>query len=250
VSASVGDVQSGERKMTAKMQTALTTAAAIVAIATTSAHADLHFATPYDVHKAATVVFVHGWLDSERTWSPMLYTLKHTPAIVKNYNLCTWGWSTTTLTWSQGAELLEVELSKFKHSHPSATYILVGHSKGGALVHKISTDPTISKTVRFSICIAAVNAGSPWAQPFRWLPGAADLAADTQAYRTLATATLHVPVYAIVGAFDELVPLRSASLTGLKNVIFETVIPTGHGGAIWLPIGHQAVKEILLANIK
>ena len=94
---------------------------------------------PYDPNKRVVLV-IHGLLDSQATWTPMINTLRGDPEIRKNYQF--WFYSYPSgYPYPYSASLLRQDLDgiekRYKLSKPM---VVIGHSMGGCISRLLITD--------------------------------------------------------------------------------------------------------------
>lgn len=94
---------------------------------------------PYDPNKTV-VLFIHGLVDSQATWAPMLNSLRGDERIRKNYQF--WFYSYPSgYPYPYSAALLRRELDAVKKRFPMhKKMIVVGHSMGGCISRLLITD--------------------------------------------------------------------------------------------------------------
>jgi triacylglycerol esterase/lipase EstA (alpha/beta hydrolase family) len=93
---------------------------------------------PYDPNKTVILV-IHGLMDSQATWTPMINTLRGDPEIRKNYQF--WFFSYPSgYPYPYSAALLRKELDAIAKRYPTQKMALVGHSMGGCISRLMITD--------------------------------------------------------------------------------------------------------------
>ncbi len=94
---------------------------------------------PYDPNRTV-VLFVHGLMDSQATWTPMINTLRGDPEIRKRYQF--WFYSYPSgYPYPYSASILRNELDGVeKKFHLKKKMVVVGHSMGGCISRLLITD--------------------------------------------------------------------------------------------------------------
>ncbi|MEO5913522.1 MAG: alpha/beta hydrolase [Luteolibacter sp.] len=94
---------------------------------------------PYDPNKRIVLV-IHGLLDSQATWTPMINTLRGDPAIRQNYQF--WFYSYPSgYPYPYSASILQKDLDAIeKRYHPTKPMVVIGHSMGGCISRLLITD--------------------------------------------------------------------------------------------------------------
>ncbi len=94
---------------------------------------------PYDPHKTIVLV-IHGLMDSQATWTPMINTLRGDPVIRKNYQF--WFYSYPSgYPYSYSAAILRDELDAVEKRFPGREpMVVIGHSMGGCISRLLLTD--------------------------------------------------------------------------------------------------------------
>jgi pimeloyl-ACP methyl ester carboxylesterase len=94
---------------------------------------------PYDPNKTVVLV-IHGLMDSQATWTPMINTLRGNPEIRKNYQF--WFYSYPSgYPYPHSAAILRRELDAIGRRYPlKHKMVLVGHSMGGCISRLMITD--------------------------------------------------------------------------------------------------------------
>ena len=95
---------------------------------------------PFDPNKTV-VLFIHGLMDSQATWTPMIYTLRGDPDFRKNYQV--WFYSYPSgYPYPYSAAILRQELDAIEAIFPLRKgIVIVGHSMGGCISRLMITDP-------------------------------------------------------------------------------------------------------------
>jgi pimeloyl-ACP methyl ester carboxylesterase len=94
---------------------------------------------PYDPNKKIVLV-IHGLMDSQATWTPMINTLRGDPVIRRNYQF--WFYSYPSgYPYPYSAAILRRELDAVEKRFPShRPMIVIGHSMGGCISRLLITD--------------------------------------------------------------------------------------------------------------
>lgn len=93
---------------------------------------------PYDPNKTVVLV-IHGLMDSQATWTPMINTLRGDPEIRKNYQF--WFYSYPSgYPYPYSAALLRKELDAIGERYPIQKMVVIGHSMGGCISRLLLTD--------------------------------------------------------------------------------------------------------------
>ena len=94
---------------------------------------------PYDPDKTVVLV-IHGLMDSQATWTPMINTLRGDPEIRKNYQF--WFYSYPSgYPYPHSAALLRQELDAITKRYPlKHKMVVIGHSMGGCISRLLITD--------------------------------------------------------------------------------------------------------------
>ena len=94
---------------------------------------------PYDPDKTVVLV-IHGLMDSEATWTPMINTLRGDPQIRKNFQF--WFYSYPSgYPYPYSAALLRKELDAIQQRYPiKKKMVVIGHSMGGCISRLLITD--------------------------------------------------------------------------------------------------------------
>ena len=94
---------------------------------------------PYDPNKRVVLV-IHGLLDSQATWTPMINTLRGDPEIRKNYQF--WFYSYPSgYPYPYSASLLRQDLDSIEKRYKlSKPMVVIGHSMGGCISRLLITD--------------------------------------------------------------------------------------------------------------
>jgi pimeloyl-ACP methyl ester carboxylesterase len=94
---------------------------------------------PYDPNKTIVLV-IHGLMDSQATWTPMINTLRGDPAIRKNYQF--WFYSYPSgYPYPYSASILREQLDAVEKRYPShKPMVVIGHSMGGCISRLLLTD--------------------------------------------------------------------------------------------------------------
>lgn len=94
---------------------------------------------PYDPEKTVVLV-IHGLMDSEATWTPMINTLRGDPEIRKNFQF--WFYSYPSgYPYPYSAALLRKELDAIQQRYPmKKKMVVIGHSMGGCISRLLITD--------------------------------------------------------------------------------------------------------------
>lgn len=95
---------------------------------------------PFDPNKTV-VLFIHGLMDSQATWTPMINTLRGDPEFRKHYQV--WFYSYPSgYPYPHSAAILRQELDAIQRKFPLRKgMVLVGHSMGGCISRLLITDP-------------------------------------------------------------------------------------------------------------
>lgn len=94
---------------------------------------------PYDPNKSIVLV-IHGLMDSQATWTPMINTLRGDPAIRRNYQF--WFYSYPSgYPYPYSAAILREELDRVEKRFPNRKpMVVIGHSMGGCISRLLLTD--------------------------------------------------------------------------------------------------------------
>ncbi len=94
---------------------------------------------PYDPDKTVVLV-IHGLMDSQATWTPMINTLRGDPEIRKHYQF--WFYSYPSgYPYPYSAALLRKELDAITQRYPlKHKMVVIGHSMGGCISRLLITD--------------------------------------------------------------------------------------------------------------
>ncbi len=93
---------------------------------------------PYDPNKTVVLV-IHGLMDSQATWTPMINELRGDPEIRKNYQF--WFFSYPSgYPYPYSAALLRKELDAIGKRYPMKNMVVIGHSMGGCISRLLLTD--------------------------------------------------------------------------------------------------------------
>jgi pimeloyl-ACP methyl ester carboxylesterase len=94
---------------------------------------------PYDPNKQIVLV-IHGLMDSQATWTPMINTLRGDPVIRRNYQF--WFYSYPSgYPYPYSAAILRRELDAVEKRFPShKPMVVIGHSMGGCISRLLITD--------------------------------------------------------------------------------------------------------------
>jgi pimeloyl-ACP methyl ester carboxylesterase len=94
---------------------------------------------PYDPDKTVVLV-IHGLMDSEATWTPLINTLRGDPEIRKNFQF--WFYSYPSgYPYPYSAALLRKELEAIQQRYPiKKKMVVIGHSMGGCISRLLITD--------------------------------------------------------------------------------------------------------------
>jgi len=94
---------------------------------------------PYDPEKTIVLV-IHGLMDSQATWTPMINKLRGDPAIRQNYQF--WFYSYPSgYPYPYSAAILRDELDALEKRFPARKpMIVIGHSMGGCISRLLVTD--------------------------------------------------------------------------------------------------------------
>lgn len=94
---------------------------------------------PYDPDKTVVLV-IHGLMDSEATWTPMINALRGDPEIRKNFQF--WFYSYPSgYPYPYSAALLRKELDAIQQRYPmKKKMVVIGHSMGGCISRLLITD--------------------------------------------------------------------------------------------------------------
>lgn len=95
---------------------------------------------PYDPNKTVVLV-IHGLMDSQATWTPLINTLRGDPEIRKHYQF--WFYSYPSgYPYPYSASILRRELDAIEKRYPlRKPMVVVGHSMGGCISRLLITDP-------------------------------------------------------------------------------------------------------------
>jgi len=94
---------------------------------------------PYDPNKTIVLV-IHGLMDSQATWTPMINTLRGDPEIRKHYQF--WFYSYPSgYPYPYSAAILRDELDAVEKRYPARKpMVVIGHSMGGCISRLLLTD--------------------------------------------------------------------------------------------------------------
>lgn len=94
---------------------------------------------PYDPNKTIVLV-IHGLMDSQATWTPMINKLRSDPAIRKHYQF--WFYSYPSgYPYPYSAAILREELDAVERRYPARKpMVVIGHSMGGCISRLLLTD--------------------------------------------------------------------------------------------------------------
>jgi hypothetical protein len=94
---------------------------------------------PYDPNKTVILV-IHGLMDSQATWTPMINTLRGDPIIRKHYQF--WFYSYPSgYPYPYSAAILRTELDRVEARFPRMKpMVVIGHSMGGCISRLLLTD--------------------------------------------------------------------------------------------------------------
>lgn len=94
---------------------------------------------PYDPNKTVILV-IHGLMDSQATWTPMINTLRGDPVIRKYYQF--WFYSYPSgYPYPYSAAILRTELDRVEARFPRMKpMVVIGHSMGGCISRLLLTD--------------------------------------------------------------------------------------------------------------
>ena len=94
---------------------------------------------PYNPNKTVVLV-IHGLMDSQATWTPMINTLRGDPIIRKNYQF--WFYSYPSgYPYPYIAAILRAELDRVEQRFPmKKPMVVIGHSMGGCISRLLLTD--------------------------------------------------------------------------------------------------------------
>lgn len=94
---------------------------------------------PYDPNKTVVLV-IHGLMDSQATWTPMINRLRGDPVIRKNYQF--WFYSYPSgYPYPYSAAILRHELDAVEKRYPARKpMVVIGHSMGGCISRLLLTD--------------------------------------------------------------------------------------------------------------
>ncbi len=94
---------------------------------------------PYDPNKRVLLV-IHGLMDSQATWTPMINTLRGDPEFRKNYQV--WFYSYPSgYPYQYSAMILRRELDAIRKKFPlTKPMVVMGHSMGGCISRLLITD--------------------------------------------------------------------------------------------------------------
>jgi pimeloyl-ACP methyl ester carboxylesterase len=94
---------------------------------------------PYDPNKTIVLV-IHGLMDSQATWTPMINTLRGDPQIRKHYQF--WFYSYPSgYPYPYSAAILRHELDEVEKRFPARKpMVVIGHSMGGCISRLLLTD--------------------------------------------------------------------------------------------------------------
>lgn len=101
--------------------------------------ADIERLQPYDPGKTVVLV-IHGLMDSQATWTPMINKLRGDPVIRKHYQF--WFYSYPTgYPFPYSAAILRKELDAVEKRFPKMKpMVVIGHSMGGCISRLMLTD--------------------------------------------------------------------------------------------------------------
>lgn len=94
---------------------------------------------PYDPNKTIVLV-IHGLMDSQATWTPMINKLRGDPEIRKHYQF--WFYSYPSgYPYPYSAAILRDELDELEKRYPARKpMVVIGHSMGGCISRLLMTD--------------------------------------------------------------------------------------------------------------
>src|SRR5213075_2867090 len=94
---------------------------------------------PYDPNKTIVLV-IHGLMDSQATWTPMINKLRGDPDIRKHYQF--WFYSYPSgYPYPYSAAILRHELDALEQRYPARKpMVVIGHSMGGCISRLLITD--------------------------------------------------------------------------------------------------------------
>jgi pimeloyl-ACP methyl ester carboxylesterase len=94
---------------------------------------------PYDPNKTVVLV-IHGLMDSQATWTPMINKLRGDPVIRKHYQF--WFYSYPSgYPYPYSAAILREELDAVEKRYPQRKpMVVIGHSMGGCITRLLLTD--------------------------------------------------------------------------------------------------------------
>ena len=94
---------------------------------------------PYDPNKVIVLV-IHGLMDSQATWTPMINTLRGDPEIRKHYQF--WFYSYPSgYPYPYSAAILRRQLDELTKLYPERKkMVIIGHSMGGCISRLLVTD--------------------------------------------------------------------------------------------------------------
>jgi pimeloyl-ACP methyl ester carboxylesterase len=94
---------------------------------------------PYDPNKTIVLV-IHGLMDSQATWTPLINTLRGDPSIRKHYQF--WFYSYPSgYPYPYSAAILRQELDEVERRFPAhKPIVVIGHSMGGCISRLLLTD--------------------------------------------------------------------------------------------------------------
>ncbi|MCU0780927.1 MAG: alpha/beta fold hydrolase, partial [Akkermansiaceae bacterium] len=94
---------------------------------------------PYDPNKTVVLV-IHGLMDSEATWTPMINVLRGDPEIRKNYQFWFFSYPSGD-AYPYSAAILRRELDAIHQHFPiTKPMVMIGHSMGGCISRLLLTD--------------------------------------------------------------------------------------------------------------
>src|SRR5438477_7404125 len=94
---------------------------------------------PYDPNKTIVLV-IHGLMDSQATWTPMINKLRGDPVIRKHYQFWFYSYPSGN-PYPYSAAILRHELDKVEKRFPARKpMVVIGHSMGGCISRLLLTD--------------------------------------------------------------------------------------------------------------
>jgi pimeloyl-ACP methyl ester carboxylesterase len=93
---------------------------------------------PFNPNKTVVLV-IHGLMDSQATWTPMINKLRGDPVIRKHYQF--WFYSYPSgYPFPYSAAILREELDQVEKEFPHLRMVVIGHSMGGCISRLLLTD--------------------------------------------------------------------------------------------------------------